>query len=73
MPASEEDESCGVRGLEICEQHRALRMALGPQKQWHHPSMDTKVPPQDDVRAAVPAWQRQRGDSKPCGQSPVDF
>ena len=39
-----EDESCGG-GVDICEQHRALRMALGPQKQRPHPSMDTKVPP----------------------------
>ena len=72
MLALEEDESCGGGGRHLGTAPGPPH-GLGPAEAMASPKHGHKVPPQDDARAAVPAWQRQRGDSNPCGQSPMDF
>ena len=86
--------SCGD-GPDICEQHGALCVALGPQKQRRPHrrcaslvlgAAEAKASPEAGARgalagdaphsccaAAVLSWTRQRRDSNPCGQSPMDF
>ena len=72
-----EEEQCGG-GADTCEEHRALLRGLGPQTQRPSSEHGHKVPLQGDVQrsscaAAVSGGKRQRGDSNPCGQSPMDF